>query len=104
MEEKETFIMKDENGNEKEAEIITVIEIDNKEYVIYAVNKNEESDNIFASRIIKEERESSSLLCFETTSVFNPIILFFCCYGKRIVKQTCNRLVGYKSFIVNIFI
>lgn len=55
MEEKETFIMKDENGNEKEAEIITVIEIDNKEYVIYAVNKNEESDNIFASRIIKDE-------------------------------------------------
>ena len=31
MEEKETFIMIDENGNEKEAEIITIIEIDNKE-------------------------------------------------------------------------
>ena len=50
--------MKDENGNEKEAEIITVIEIDNKEYVIYAVNKNEESDNIFASRIIKDAMEA----------------------------------------------
>lgn len=55
MEEKETFTMIDENGNEKEAEIITVIEIDNQEYVIYAVNKDEESDNIFASRIEKDE-------------------------------------------------
>ncbi|MCI6002491.1 MAG: DUF1292 domain-containing protein [Tenericutes bacterium] len=65
MEEKETFIMKDENGNEKEAEIITVIEIDNKEYVIYAVNKNEESDNIFASRIIKDENGNNVIKSIE---------------------------------------
>ncbi len=65
MEEKETFIMKDENGNEKEAEIITVIEIDNKEYVIYAVNKNEESDNIFASRIIKDENGKNVIKSIE---------------------------------------
>ena len=65
MEEKERFIMKDENGNEKEAEIITVIEIDNKEYVIYAVNKNEESDNIFASRIIKDENGNNVIKSIE---------------------------------------
>lgn len=65
MEEKETFIMKDENGNEKEAEIITVIEIDNKEYVMYAVNKNEESDNIFASRIIKDENGNNVIKSIE---------------------------------------
>lgn len=65
MEEKETFIMKDENGNEKEAEIITVIEIDNKEYAIYAVNKNEESDNIFASRIIKDENGNNVIKSIE---------------------------------------
>ena len=65
MEEKETFIMKDENGNEKEAEIITIIEIDNKEYVIYAVNKNEESDNIFASRIIKDENGNDVIKSIE---------------------------------------
>ena len=65
MEEKETFIMKDENGNEKEAEIITVIEIDNKEYVIYAVNKNEESDKIFASRIIKDENGNNVIKSIE---------------------------------------
>lgn len=65
MEEKETFIMKDENGNEKEAEIITIIEIDNKEYVIYAVNKNEESDNIFASRIIKDENGNDIIKSIE---------------------------------------
>lgn len=65
MEEKETFTMIDENGNEKEAEIITVIEIDDKEYVIYAVNKNEESDNIFASRIIKDENGNDVIKSIE---------------------------------------
>lgn len=53
--ENEKFIMFDENGNEKEAEIISVIEIDNQEYVIYSINKDEENDNIFASRLLKDE-------------------------------------------------
>ena len=73
MEEKETFIMIDENGNEKEAEIITIIEIDNKEYVIYAVNKNEESDNIFASRIIKDEKGNDVIKSIENQEEKNKV-------------------------------
>ena len=73
MEEKETFIMIDENGNEKEAEIITMIEIDNKEYVIYAVNKNEESDNIFASRIIKDENGNDVIKSIENQEEKNKV-------------------------------
>lgn len=73
MEEKETFIMIDENGNEKEAEIITIIEIDNKEYVIYAVNKNEESDNIFASRIIKDENGNDVIKSIENREEKNKV-------------------------------
>lgn len=73
MEEKETFIMIDENGNEKEAEIITIIEIDNKEYVIYAVNKNEESDNIFTSRIIKDENGNDVIKSIENQEEKNKV-------------------------------
>ena len=73
MEDKETFIMIDENGNEKEAEIITIIEIDNKEYVIYAVNKNEESDNIFASRIIKDENGNDVIKSIENQEEKNKV-------------------------------
>ena len=73
MEEKETFIMIDENGNEKEAEIITIIEIDNKEYVIYAVNKNEESDNIFASHIIKDENGNDVIKSIENQEEKNKV-------------------------------
>ena len=73
MEEKETFIMIDENGNEKEAEIITIIEIDNKEYVIYAVNKNEESDNIFASRKIKDENGNDVIKSIENQEEKNKV-------------------------------
>ena len=73
MEVKETFIMIDENGNEKEAEIITIIEIDNKEYVIYAVNKNEESDNIFASRIIKDENGNDVIKSIENQEEKNKV-------------------------------
>lgn len=73
MEEKETFTMIDENGNEKEAEIITIIEIDNEEYVIYAVNKNEESDNIFASRIIKDENGNDVIKSIENQEEKNKV-------------------------------
>lgn len=53
MEEQEIFTMIDEDGKEREAKIINVIEINNQEYVVYAIEKNEEENAIYASKIIK---------------------------------------------------
>ena len=51
----ETFTMIDELGNEREANILNVVEINNQEYVVYSISKNEEEESIFASKIIKDE-------------------------------------------------
>lgn len=39
------------NGQLKEAEVLKIISIDNREYVIYSVKKNDEDSDIMASEI-----------------------------------------------------
>jgi len=51
----EVFTMYDEQGVEKEAKILTVIELNNSEYVVYSVEKNEEEDSIYVSKLITDE-------------------------------------------------
>ena len=48
------FKVIDENNNELEAEIITVFDYKEKEYVIYAINKEEENADICASLLEKD--------------------------------------------------
>ncbi len=56
MEEDRIFIS-DEFGNKKEANIINIIEIDNQEYLLYSIEENEEKENIYAMKIIKNGTE-----------------------------------------------
>lgn len=49
------FKVIDENNNEKEAEIITIFEHNNKEYVIYSVNKDNENVDICVSKLEKDK-------------------------------------------------
>ncbi len=49
----EVFMMQDENGVEREARILNKIEIENQEYLIYALAMNEEEDAIYVSKIVK---------------------------------------------------
>ena len=53
--EEETFIMYDENGTEKEALVISVIEVLGQEYVIYGVEENDDNYNVFVSRIVQDQ-------------------------------------------------
>lgn len=55
MEEQETFTILDEYGQEKEATILNIVEINNQEYLVYSVSQNEEEDAIYASKLIKDE-------------------------------------------------
>ena len=48
------FKVIDENNNELEAEIITVFDSKEKEYVIYAINKEEENADICVSLLEKD--------------------------------------------------
>lgn len=54
MEEQEMFTMIDEEGNEREARILNVVEINNQEYVVYAISQNEEEEAIFVAKLVKD--------------------------------------------------
>lgn len=77
MEEQETFTMLDENGKERIARILNAVEINNQEYIVYAIEQNEEEDAIFASKIIKDEMGNEDIIPItdeeEKRIVFNAI-------------------------------
>ncbi len=61
MEEKETFTMLDENNIEREVQIITITEVKGQNYIVYAIEKNDTEDNIFVSRLVKDEQGNEKI-------------------------------------------
>ena len=55
------FKVINENNNELEAEIITVFNYKDKEYVIYSINNDNEKVDICVSRLEKDEKGYSIL-------------------------------------------
>lgn len=55
------FKVINENNNEIEAEIITVFNYKDKEYVIYSINNDNEKVDICVSRLEKDEKGYSIL-------------------------------------------
>jgi len=62
MEEQEFFQIIDEFGQEKDARILNILEMNNQEYVVYAVSQNEEEDNIFASKLVKDKDGNEDII------------------------------------------
>lgn len=48
------FKIIDENNVEREATVITVIEVDGKDYLVYSIDRDYENVNIFASLLKKD--------------------------------------------------
>lgn len=65
MEEQEKIIVLDEQGNEREAQILNIIEINNQEYLVYSVSQNEEEDGIFAQKLIKDSFGNEDIIPIE---------------------------------------
>jgi len=49
------FKITDEQNIEREANLITIFEIDGKEYAVYSIDRDIETVNIFVSRLEKDE-------------------------------------------------
>ncbi len=49
------FKIIDEHNIEREANLITVFETDQKEYAIYSINRDSETINVFVSRLERDE-------------------------------------------------
>lgn len=49
-----TIKLVDEHNINREAKVITMIEFEGTEYVIYSIDRDEENANIFVSKLVKE--------------------------------------------------
>lgn len=49
-----TIKLVDEHNINREAKIITMMEYEDTEYVVYSVDRDEENANIFVSKLVKE--------------------------------------------------
>lgn len=61
------------DGIEKEANVIKVITIDGREYVIYTVDNGDGTSDIFSSEIVKDENGFDKLVDIDDTSVKSNI-------------------------------
>jgi len=50
----EKFKVVDENGIEKEAEIITSFNYKEKDYIVYSIEKDDENANVYVSKLLKD--------------------------------------------------
>ena len=53
----DTFMMFDEDGKAREARILNKLNINNQEYLVYALSISDDEDSIYASKIIKNGDE-----------------------------------------------
>ena len=59
--ETEKFTIIDESNNEKEAEVITVLESEGKEYVVYSIDADDENCDVLVSRLVTNEDGTNSV-------------------------------------------
>lgn len=59
------FKITDENNIERDATLITVIEVEGKEYVIYSIDRDEENVNIFVSALVKDANGNDIIVDIE---------------------------------------
>ena len=83
MEERKTFIVQDENGLQSVAEIITMIEVEGLEYVVYSIDRDVENSDVFVARVIKDENGNDKIITIENEEERTKIF--------EIVQNLINR-------------
>lgn len=59
------FKITDDKNIERDATLITVIEVEGKEYVIYSIDRDEENVNIFVSALVKDSNGNDIIVDIE---------------------------------------
>lgn len=60
-EEKQIFQVQDEKGEVKDAELLTVVTIEEKEYAIYSIDNGNGTMDVLASYVVKDEEGYDTL-------------------------------------------
>lgn len=67
------FKITDEKNIERDATLLTVIEVDNNEYVIYSIDRDEENVNIFVSALKKDSNGNEIIVDIEDEQEKNKL-------------------------------
>lgn len=54
------------DGELKDAEILKIVTVDASEYAIYSIDKGDETSDVLASRIVKDDEGHDNLVDLET--------------------------------------
>ena len=65
MDNQDMVVLLDENGNEVQGRIINIVEIDGQEYLLYSVDTNEDEENVFVNKIIKDVNGEDEFVAIE---------------------------------------
>lgn len=79
----QTFKIKNENGEIKEAELINVFNINDNEYAIYCIDNGNETSNLYASKIVIDDNGQTQLIDLKDNNEKIEII--------NIVKELLNK-------------
>ena len=72
-EEKQTFIVEDENGESFVAELLTIIEVENIEYAVYSIDRNDEDTDVYVARVGKDEEGNDTIVTIEDEEERNRV-------------------------------
>lgn len=67
------FIVKDENNVERDATLITVVENENKKYVVYSIDRDSDNVNVFVSRLEKNSEGKNIIVDINDESEKNRL-------------------------------
>lgn len=76
----------DEHGIDREANIICKFSIDNSDYVLYSISRDEENDNLFASKLLNNNDGTANMVNIEDNferSKINEIVKDLVTYSLR---------------------
>lgn len=76
------FTVIDENNVERVANVITVVEIEGIEYIVYSIDTDNENCDVLVSRLVKNSDGSDSILDIEDENESVKV--------KAIVKEILN--------------
>ena len=78
-----TLHIKDENGNVSEANLLNVVTIDEQDYALYYIEKDEENSDLFASRVVTDEKGNKILEDLKDNDEKTKIIKY--------IQETLNK-------------
>lgn len=83
----------DEHGIDRDANIICKFTIDEKDYVLYSIERDNENDNLFVSKLVNNNDGTSSMVNIEDSVEKNKI--------NEVIKEMITYSINNEEGVLN---